>query len=408
MSSLWKRAAASIKDRNSLLLASLSGRTSHRNPDLEAAVIKATSHNEHHIDYRNAQRVFSWIRTSSVSLRSLMWVLSKRLEKTRSWVVAVKGLMLMHGIFCCKDVPSVQMIGRLPFDLSRFTDGHCRPSKTWGFNAFIRTYFAFLDQRSSFFYSSQERKEREQPISILQELVKLQKLQSLLDILLEIKPRAHNMKVSLILEAMDCVVIEIYDIYSRICGGIARVLWRIHSAAKLEAVMALHVLQKATKQVDELRMYFEFCKDLGVLNANDCPPITPIPEEDIRELERLIHGVPILKRNNDKENTRDAMDKEIVARENRGRFDQADPLNKNSKSIPTANIAGKKEQELALKTIVTDDWVIFEEDKKVVDAEVGFSGQPEVTALVGLSPAASVNMVAPTNHGYNMDLMKFE
>ncbi|KAK8490093.1 hypothetical protein V6N13_005216 [Hibiscus sabdariffa] len=114
---LWNRVSGVIKDKNSVVLANLSGKTSFRNPVLETAIINATSHDDCRFDKRNAQTVFSWIRSSPISLLPLDWALSRRMEKTRSWVVAIKGLMLMHGAFNCKD-PGVQNMGRLPFDLS--------------------------------------------------------------------------------------------------------------------------------------------------------------------------------------------------------------------------------------------------------------------------------------------------
>ncbi|KAG4208146.1 hypothetical protein ERO13_A03G113266v2 [Gossypium hirsutum] len=110
---LWKRAVGAVKDKNSIVVVYVSRRNSFRNPELEAAIIKATSHDELLIDKRSAQVVFSWIRASPVSLGPLIWALSRRMEKTRSWVVAIKGLMLMHGIFHCK-APVVQMCSVYP------------------------------------------------------------------------------------------------------------------------------------------------------------------------------------------------------------------------------------------------------------------------------------------------------
>lgn len=290
---LWNRASGNLKDRNSIWMASISRRSPNRNPDLEAAIIRATSHDETYVDYRNAQRVFAWVKTSPAYLKPLIWALSKRMEKTRSWVVALKGLMLMHGVFCCK-IPIMEKIGRLPFDLSNFSDGHSHLCKTWGFNSFIRSYFAFLDQRA--FWLDMDTKEDEEQTqktneSMLQELIKLQQWQTLLDMLLQIKPEATQMNVGLILEAMDCIIIEIFDIYSRICNGVARILVKIHAAGKVEANMALKVLRKATAQGDRLSLYFELCKNLGVRNASKFSKVEKIPQEDIRELEQIINGV---------------------------------------------------------------------------------------------------------------------
>lgn len=191
---LWRKAAGAIKDRNSILLASLSRRTPYRHPDLEAAIIRATSHDGAKIDNTNARRVFEWIRTSPIYLKPLAWGLSTRMEKTRSWVVALKGLILIHGVFCCQ-IPSVQRIGRLPFDLSSFKDGHSSPSKTWGYDAFVRSYYAYLDQKSSFICSEAKNFKKGLKLSLLEELIKIQSWQSMLDMLLQVRPLDDNMKV---------------------------------------------------------------------------------------------------------------------------------------------------------------------------------------------------------------------
>ncbi|KAJ9152989.1 hypothetical protein P3X46_026486 [Hevea brasiliensis] len=362
---LWRRATGALKDQRSILLVSLSRRSAYRNPDLEASIIKATDHNDSCIDYRNAQRVFAWICDSPVSLKPLIRALSKRMEKTQSWIVALKGLMLMHGVFCCK-TPAVLRIGRLPFDLSHFTDGHSKKFEMWAFNAFVRSYYTYLDQRSVLLY--EQRKQTEDPM--VQELLKLRNWQSLLDILLQIKPLADNMRESLILEAMDCVIMEIFDVYSRICNGIAKLLLGIYSAGKLEASMALKVLQKAISQGEDLALYFEFCSHFGVFNAMEVPKVTHIPEEDIRELERIINGIS----DTPQVNNYDCFDdnKATMVREDAGDI-----------------VEYKKPN--GLKTIITDKWEVFDEDQfkyKIQGNELyNFrTGNPSNCASVPLLP----------------------
>uniref|UniRef100_A0A5B7BUE4 ENTH domain-containing protein n=1 Tax=Davidia involucrata TaxID=16924 RepID=A0A5B7BUE4_DAVIN len=378
---LWRRASGALKDRNSIWLASLSLRTTLRNPNIESAVIKATSHDESYVDYRNAQRVFAWIRMSPTYLKPFVWALCMRMDKTRSWVVALKGLMLMHGVFCCR-VPAVQRIGRLPFDLSNFKDGHMNPVKAWGYNAFVRAYYAFLDQKSEFiFMDFQESKgrllikeEQQQPI-MLQELERLQKLQSLLDMLFQIKPQAECMNMGLILEAIDCVIIEIYDIYSRICNAISRVLVMIYSAGKVEAIMALRVLQKAIVQGEELSFYFEFSRDIGVLNASECPKVQKIPQEDIRELERIINGVSQKPNMNHEDN----------------------------------------DSTSGLRTIITNNWEVFDDDLIRVNNNIGeetTSSSDIGKNTVSENPFAASNFTFPAlqvdgNNGGIPDLISF-
>ncbi|KAK4380567.1 hypothetical protein RND71_002429 [Anisodus tanguticus] len=349
---VWRKASGLLKDQNSLWLASLSKRTSFRNPEMEAAVIKATSHDEFTIDMKNVDRVYKWLHLSPSHLKSLIWSISLRMEKTRSWVIAIKVLMLMHGVYSSK-IPAIQRIGRLPFDLSNFKDGHLDPSRIWGINAFIRAYFTYLDKKSSLLFTNlQERRNLqhlehvndnnnnnynivivERRYSMIQDLVLLQKLQFLLDMLLEIRPLCDTAIVPLILEAMDCVMIEVFDVYSRICNGIARILLRIYSAGKVEASMALRIVQKATIQGEELSIYFDLCRSIGVKNAIECPRIEQIPEEDIKELEEIINGV----------SEKDVqMCKDIVVCEKTS--DQ------------------NREEQNKLRTVITDDWEKFDED----------------------------------------------
>ncbi|KAK8491580.1 hypothetical protein V6N13_110204 [Hibiscus sabdariffa] len=333
---LWNRVSGAIKDKNSVVLANLSGKSSFRNPVLETAIINATSHDDCRFDKRNAQTVFSWIRSSPISLLPLDWALSRRMEKTRSWVVAIKGLMLMHGAFNCKE-PAVQNMGRLPFDLSTFSDEHLGPSQAWGFNAFIREYYAFLDQRALI---SSENDNRKTDISsfMSQQLSKVRKWQSLLDTLLQVKPRAENMKVGLILEAMDCIIVEIYDVYSRVRTEISKVLLNLQSIKKTEAAMALKILRKATVQSEELASFYEFCKGFGVLNAGEIPAATQIPEEKVEELQRIINGVS---------------DTKMICKDEE---DFSEEMEGKSAIVEYKEVKGN------LKTVITDKWVGFDEN----------------------------------------------
>ncbi|XP_059448430.1 putative clathrin assembly protein At1g25240 [Corylus avellana] len=382
---LWKRAAGALKDRNSIWLASISRRTPYRNPDLEALVIKATSHDESYVDYKNAQRVFQWVRTSAIYLKPLIRALSMRMEKTRSWVVALKGLMLMHGVFHCK-TPAVQMIGRLPFDLSNFSDGHSKMGKTWGYDVFIRAYFLFLDQKSALLGSEMKLQKgriwlTEEPFT--EELTRLQKWQSLLDVLLQIKPRTEDMIVTLVLEAMDCVVVEIFEVYSRICSGIAQALLQVYEVGgKDEAEMALVVLQKARVQSEELAMFFEFCRDIGVINASEFPNVEQIPDEDFRDLEQIING-EFKGKSLDGNGMPPEDMRAIVLKE-------------------SGAIVEQRESKSVLKTIITEKWEVFEEDLKVNGAgnssgirSITAREDPYTTPLTGFPLVLASNQVVP-------------
>ncbi|KAL5722054.1 hypothetical protein ACHQM5_005622 [Ranunculus cassubicifolius] len=379
---LWKRASALLKDQNSIYLARLSKKSPFRHPDLEEAVIKATSHDEKSIDYKNAQRIFTWIRTSQKFVQPVIWSLSTRMEKTRSWVVALKGLMLMHGIFCCK-IPAVQKIGRLPFDFSNFNDGYTNNARTWGLSAFIRSYFAFLDQKSSLDIFEDQDGNKGKEKQIIEALEQLQRSQTLLDMLLQVKPDSNAWADVLIIEAMDCIVIEIFDVYSKICNAIAGVLVRIYTATQTEAEMALQVLRKATLQGDELDSYFEFCRNIKVLNASEFPRVEKIPDEDIQDLERLISNIS----NKEKEKQSQDSIEELNEKQSQ---DSIEDLKEDSMSMALSN------------TVITDNWVLFEDDIKADEERRTTATMAENTASYVDPFAASIN-VPPLFYGSSYD-----
>lgn len=310
----WRRAAATAKDKSSLCLSritnggryyALAGSGGLRSAVLDAAVIRATSHDENSIDYKNAGRVFAWVRTSPSLLDPLMWTLARRVGRTRSWPVALKVLMLAHGLLLCSDdAPPDARLGRLPFDLSDFRDRSSHPSQSSGFSSFVRAYFHFLDLRSR--APSHETGDLDEHSDSDRDLKWLERLQALLHLLMQIRPYADGMEVSLILEAMDCTVIEIFEVYSGICNGIACFLTGIlgpsaarkvgEDAKEEEArrrrrgAVGMRILRKAAEQSSQLSAYFEACRALGVLNAAEFPTVDRIPDEDIRDLERLVMG----------------------------------------------------------------------------------------------------------------------
>ncbi|KFK43717.1 hypothetical protein AALP_AA1G163800 [Arabis alpina] len=275
---IWKLASVAMKDGPSLIAA---------DDILTAAVVKATSHDELSIDTESALFIYRNVRSNSSSLKPLVSAISSRVKRTRSWAVALKGLMLMHGFFLCKTT-AAESIGRLPFDLSDFGEGNSRMSKSGGFNLFVRAYFAFLDRRSILFHDGNRHRYDEES-SVMIRLVIIRKMQVIVDSLIRIKPIGEIMKMDLINEAMENVISEILEIYGWICRRIAEVLPNVHSKiGKTQADLALKIVTKSVSQGEELKKYFEFCRDLGVSNAKDIPDFVRIPEADVIHLDQLV------------------------------------------------------------------------------------------------------------------------
>ncbi|KAG0451996.1 hypothetical protein HPP92_025929 [Vanilla planifolia] len=121
-------------------------------------------------------------------------------------------------------------------------------------------------------------------------------MQEILDILVQIRPYADGMEVGLILEAMDCALIEIFEVYSCICSAIASFLVTVlgpSSSAeerRRKGVAWMKILRRAAEQSKRLSAYFDLCRTLGVINASLIPSIETVPEEDIRDLEDFVLG----------------------------------------------------------------------------------------------------------------------
>ncbi|KAL0326788.1 UNVERIFIED_CONTAM: putative clathrin assembly protein [Sesamum angustifolium] len=111
----------------------------------------------------------------------------------------------------------------------------------WPFNAFIRAYYSFLIRIAVICQQAED------------------------------QATGHGCLHALVLDVMDGLIIEIYDLYSKICRGIAIVLLNIYSGGKAEASMALNVVQKAIQHGDDLSYYFEFCQKIGVVYASQFP-----------------------------------------------------------------------------------------------------------------------------------------
>ncbi|WOL06617.1 PHD finger protein PERSISTENT TAPETAL CELL 1 [Canna indica] len=303
----WRRAAAAAKDKRSLCMTRMASVHRHHHggsggdlqrQEVDMAVIRATSHDEQSVDYKSAERVLEWARAAPSSfLDRVMWSLAHRTARTRSWAVALKSLLLAHGLLICSDDgPLTARIGRLPFDLSDFRD---RTSS--GFSAFIRAYFRFLDQRSLF--ASHKKLLQVATSDSDADLTDLEHLQTLLDLLLQVRPYADGMEVELVLEAMDCVMIEIFEVHRSICNGIAHFLAdalsqgsskttcnQASDARRRRGALAMRVLRRAAAQSSQLSAYLDLCRSLGVLEASELPAVQSIPEEDLADIERLLLG----------------------------------------------------------------------------------------------------------------------
>ncbi|KAI4973208.1 hypothetical protein ZWY2020_028916 [Hordeum vulgare] len=122
--------------------------------------------------------------------------------------------------------------GRVPFDLADF---HDRSSA--GFSVLVRAYFRFLDARSLF--AAEENDDAgvdgddDKDDEETRRLNQLSRRQHLLDLLMQIQPYGNGMeRQSLVLDAMECAVVNIFDLYDQVCAGIVEYLVAVLGARR--------------------------------------------------------------------------------------------------------------------------------------------------------------------------------
>lgn len=91
-----RKAIGAVKDKTSIGLVKVSG--SNFFADLDVAILKATRHEEYPPDERYIREIISITLCSRSHVSSCINSVSKRLNKTKNWTVALKTLMLIQRL----------------------------------------------------------------------------------------------------------------------------------------------------------------------------------------------------------------------------------------------------------------------------------------------------------------------
>lgn len=143
-----RRAIGAVKDQTSIGIAKVA---SNLAPELEVAIVKATSHDDDPASEKYVREILQLTSYSRGYVHACVLAVSKRLGKTRDWIVALKALMLIHRLMNEGDPVFQEEIlyatrrGTRLLNMSDFRDeAH---SSSWDHSAFVRTYAMYLDQR---------------------------------------------------------------------------------------------------------------------------------------------------------------------------------------------------------------------------------------------------------------------
>lgn len=152
-----RKALGTVKDQTSIGIAKVSSNIA---PELDVVIVKATSHDDDPAEERHIREILNLTSSSRGYVSACIAAVSKRLGKTRDWIVALKTLMLVHRLLADGD-PSFHFEifyatrkGTRLLNMSDFRDeAH---SSSWDHSAFVRTYALYLDQRLEMVVSEQK------------------------------------------------------------------------------------------------------------------------------------------------------------------------------------------------------------------------------------------------------------
>lgn len=143
-----RKAIGTVKDQTSIGIAKVASNVA---PELEVAIVKATGHDDDPADEKYIRRILNLTSYSRGYVHACVSTVSRRLGKTRDWIVALKALTLVHRLLNDGDPIFHEEImyatrrGARLLNLSDFRDeAH---SSSWDQSAFVRTYAMYLDQK---------------------------------------------------------------------------------------------------------------------------------------------------------------------------------------------------------------------------------------------------------------------
>ncbi|ERN10640.1 clathrin coat assembly protein AP180 [Amborella trichopoda] len=294
MPSKLKRALGAVKDQTSIGLAKVSSGSNRSN--LDVAVLKATTHEEVPIEDRYINEILLLTSSSRPRTAACIHLLSRRISRTRSWVVALKSLTLILNLFqrghpsFPREVLTAMNRGSRLLNLSNFCDGsHSSP---WDFTAFVRTFALYLDEhlecslmgklRST---SKRRRAAEMNPGDILDRLPYWQRL---LNRVLATRPTGPAKNNRLVQISLYTLVTESFELYKDISDGLAVLLDGFFQLRPQACTEAFDTCVRASKQFDELNRFYALCKGVGVGRISEFPPVQRISRKLLETLDEFL------------------------------------------------------------------------------------------------------------------------
>ncbi|CAN0906543.1 Putative clathrin assembly protein At1g03050 [Linum grandiflorum] len=315
-----RRAVGAVKDQASISLAKVNNSSSLS--DLEVAIVKATRHEEYPAEERHIREILSLTSYSRSYIGACVTTLSRRLNKTRNWTVALKTLMLIQRLLNEGDPAYEQEIffatrrGTRILNLSDFVDSR---SDSWDYSAFVRTYAMYLDERlefrmlgrrgkrSAFGFEDEEDEmshdggsgvsPRLTPIREVKSeklFSRVQHFQHLLDRFLACRPTGKARYDRVVLVSLYPIVKESFNLYYDITEILAVLIDRFMDLDLREGVKIYEIFCRVAKQFDELDSFYGWCKTVAIARTSEYPDVERISQKKLELMDDFLRDKSML------------------------------------------------------------------------------------------------------------------
>ncbi|XP_029128419.1 putative clathrin assembly protein At5g57200 isoform X2 [Cajanus cajan] len=283
----FRKAYGALKDSTKVGLAKVNSEYK----ELDIAIVKATNHVEYPPKERHVRKIF--YATSAHQPRAdvayCIHKLSKRLSKTRSWIVAIKTLIVIHRTLregdptFREEILNYSRRGHI-LQISNFKDDSS--PLAWDCSAWVRTYALFLEERLECF-------------RVLKYDIESERLTKSSPAVNKAHSRTRSLANDDLLEQLPALQQLLYRLIGCQPEGCAYNNYIVQYALALffdmsrhDAVKALNIYKRAGQQAENLADFYEYCKGLELARNFQFPILRQPPPSFLATMEEYIKEAP--------------------------------------------------------------------------------------------------------------------